>query len=174
VRAAYCEKLVIQPPFTLTEIEPTQVSSNNPKLVVIKGENLPPEVVVFFGDKQAVQAKSRPGRKEIEATPPKGLAGSVEVRVVAPDGRDARIALHFLTDPIPRPYYKHLDGQKFKAKRLQLGHIQAEVATLIGRSTTYIWQIENGLNKPSDDTYEKIANYFNTPLVEFLKESPKV
>src|SRR5262249_49672706 len=89
VRAAYCEKLVIKPPSTLTEIEPAQVSSKAPKIVVIRGENLPTEADVYFGNQKGDKVKCRPGRKEIEAVPPHGLAGSVEVRVVAPDGRDA-------------------------------------------------------------------------------------
>lgn len=168
VRAAYCERLTIQPPIVLTQIDPPQLFSNDPKPVTITAVNIPATVAVLFGEQKAVQVQCHPEQGRIEALPPKGLTGSVEVHVVAPDGRDAVIALHFLTDPVPRPYAKSLDRQKIRAKRLELKHTQAQVAAAIGYSTSYVGQLENAKNNPPDEVFDKIAAFFGAPLEDFL------
>ncbi len=168
VRAAYCKRLTMQPPIKLIQINPPQLFSNAPQPVTISGENIPPLVDVFFGQQQAVQVQCDHNQGCIVAVPPKGLTGPVDVRVVAPDGHDARIALHFLTNPPPKPYAKSLNRQKIKAKRLELKHTQAQVAAAIGYATGYIGQLENKHNNPPDAVFDKIAAFFGTPLEDFL------
>jgi len=171
------QKLVITPPrlpqpFTLTQIEPSAVLSHERTAILIRGENLPENVRVAFGELPAVDAVCRPAEGEIEATAPAGLRGDVQVRVE--DAADAEnwaiIALRYADRTPSKPYCNSLSGAKFRKQRLALGLIQKEVAKRIGVHVNTIGNIEREtLSGRADENYEKLAKCYEKPLHFFLR-----
>lgn len=181
VRTAYRQRLeginskpIQLPPIVLTRVEPSVIAVHDLRPVVIYGEHLPPDAKVCFGAEEGTQVQVRSDEGRIEVVPPKSPVGLVEVRVVAHDGRDGKIAFRFIerTEP-PHPYAEHLDRAKFEAKRDALRLSRARVAALIGSNYGYIWRFEKGLiKKPPDEVFDKLARLYETPLADFMKGPP--
>jgi hypothetical protein len=170
----------------LTSIEPREVMSHEETPVLIRGENLPAEVqVLFAGQPASALPVCRPSLGEIDATTPVGLVGDVEVQVKAADdpGNGGTLMLRFMEREVPRPYREHIAGERLKARRLELGLNQKEVAERLQSShpdisqlsrakgwQPYISKLEKeAWQKAPDQVYVWLAEVYGMPLSSFLK-----
>lgn len=148
--------------------------SHEPTAVLVRAENLPAEVRVLFAGQPALTPPvCRPNAGEIDVTTPVGLVGDVEVRIEAADdqGNADAAVLRFTERQVPRPYHQHLDRQRLRARREQLGLKQKDVAELVGSKQPYISSLETGkwADAP-DELYARLAEVYRMPLSSFLKQ----
>jgi hypothetical protein len=164
---------LIRPPLHLTSVEPREVISHEPTVLLIRGENIPNEVKVFFdGQPAPPEPVCRPGVGEIDVTTPTELVGDIEVRVEAADDPKNRgsLTLRFVKREVPRPYCKHIDRQKLRACREQLKLTQKDAAEMVGTKQPYISKLETGRwSDAPDDLYARLAESYGFPLSYFLK-----
>jgi DNA-binding XRE family transcriptional regulator len=157
----------------LTAIEPREVMSHEPTAVLIQGENLPAEVrVLFAGQTVLAQPVCRPAEGQIDATTPTGLVGDVEVRVEARDDPDnaACLLLRFVEREVPRPYCRHIDRRRLKARREELKLTQKDVAQQVGSLQPYISRLETGRwTDAPDELFVRLAEVYGLPLSQLLK-----
>ena len=64
-------------------------------------------------------------------------------------------------------------GENVKARRLELGLTQQELADRVKISQPYVAKIEAGLVWPYAKTFSRIADTLNTQPSALLKENPK-
>jgi hypothetical protein len=143
-------------------------------VVLIRGEHIPTEVqVLFAGNPASILPICRPEKGEIDATPPTGLLGDVEVRVQSvdkPDNADS-LVLRFVEREVPRPYCKHLDRRILRARREELKLTQQHVAEQVGSSQYRISHLEIGRwTDPPDELFVRLAKLYGLPLRHFLKQ----
>jgi hypothetical protein len=163
-----------RPRIRLAGVEPREVMSHEATAVLIRGENLPAEVrVLFAGQPAETPPVCRPAAGEIDLTTPVGLVGDVEVRVEAADdaGNGDGVVLRFMERQVPRPYHKHIDVQRLRARREQLGLTQKQVADRVGSFQPYISRLEREkwLDAP-DDLFVLLAEVYGVPLSSFVKQ----
>jgi hypothetical protein len=157
----------------LTTLEPREVMSHEPTAVLIQGENFPAEVrVLFAGQPAPMQPVCRPGVGQIDVTTPTGLVDDVEVRVEAMDDPNnaACLILRFVEREVPRPYCRHVDRGRLKARREELKLKQKEVAQQVGSLQPHISRLETGkwADAP-DELFVRLAERYGVPLSHFLK-----
>ncbi len=157
----------------LTEVEPREVVSHETSAVLICGKNLPADVrVLFNGQPVEMPPVCRPATGEIDVTTPAGLVGDVEVRVEAADdpNNSDSVQLHFMQRPVPLPYCEHIDPQKLKDRRRELGLTQKQAGDWVGKKPWEIGKLERAEWKDApDELYARLAQVYEAPLSSFLK-----
>jgi transcriptional regulator with XRE-family HTH domain len=140
--------------------------------VLIRGEHLPADVRVLFAGKPTTGAVvCRPVVGEVDVTTPVGLVGDVEVRVEARDdpSNGAALVLRFMEREVPRPYHRHISGQRLRVRREALGLTQKQVAERTGSKQPYISALErNKWAGAPDELYVRLAEVYGMPLSSFL------
>jgi hypothetical protein len=161
--------------------------SHEATAVLIRGENFPAEVrVLFAGQPTEIPPVCRPGAGEIDVTTPAGPMGDVEVSVEAADdsANADNLMLRFMEREVPRPYRKHLAGQRLKSRRQELQLTQKEVAEQVRSLPSgiselsrvkdwqpYISRVENeSWDKAPDELYVLLAETYRLPLSFFLRQ----
>jgi transcriptional regulator with XRE-family HTH domain len=61
-------------------------------------------------------------------------------------------------------------GFKIKKEREKKGIKQLELAEAVNVSQSWLSKVESELSQPDSNTLEKIANYLNVPVQQFIKE----
>jgi hypothetical protein len=162
-----------RPRIRVTGIEPREVMSHEATAVLIRGENLPADMrVLFAGQPAGMPPVCRPATGEIDATTPVGLVGDVDVRVEAADdpGNGETVKLRFMVREVPRPYHRHLDPQRLRTRREQMGLTQKQVAERVGSFQPHISKLERGKWPAPDDLFVRLAEVYRLPLSSFVKQ----
>jgi hypothetical protein len=175
----YAQLIAPQPPPApvITAVLPAKVPSHEAKAVRIQGRHFRPEVAVLLANHKIIPVTYHPneGSTEVlEITTPVGLLGEVEVRVQAADDsqRFATVKLRF-EDPVPRPYAQHLDRQKFRRRREEMGLWQIDVARKVdGLTARSISDFEVNHWNPPDEIIELIATALGRSVADFRKDAP--
>ncbi len=61
-------------------------------------------------------------------------------------------------------------GQRIKARRQELGLTLRELADKVGRTASFLSQIERGRSSPSIESLQRISNALDVPIFYFLLE----
>jgi hypothetical protein len=160
----------------ISAILPEQVPPHEPTVVQIQGNHFQPEVLVFLNGRPITPVLPQPNEgstEVIEITTPIGLLGEVEVRVQAADDpqRFATAKLLFV-DPPPRPYAQHVDREKIKKRRLELGMSPGGLGAEAGVSGGWLGRFERNSWNPSDDVIERIVSALGGTVADFRKDAP--
>ena len=129
--------------------------------------------VLFAGQPVETPSVCRADEGQIDATTPVGLVGDVDVRVEAADDPEngASLVLRFMERQPQRPYCRHIDRQRLRARREELGLTQTEVANRIKSKQSYISKLETGKwTDAPDDLYVRLAELYGMPLSSFLRQ----
>jgi DNA-binding XRE family transcriptional regulator len=167
----------LTPPIVLTGINPIEVLDHEPCLIVLSGQNFPDDVEVYFNQQQVEPVTCRPDQGQIEVTTQieRVLNVSyveVDVRVQACNNpaNSAAITLFVVGCEVPRPYHQHIDRQLLRQRRNDVRLTQTEVGMQLGRSQSYIAQLEGGRNQPSDEIFIALARLYRRPLAAFMRQ----
>ena len=157
----------------INAIEPREVVAPEQRPLLVRGENFPADVRIFFAGRPAPTPPiCRPEVGEIDVTPPADLEGDIEVRVEAANdaSNGASLLLRFLAQSLPRPYCRCIDPQQLKIRRLELDLTQTSVAERVGTRQQYISRLERGdWAKVPDDLYVRLAELYDRPLSYFQR-----
>jgi DNA-binding XRE family transcriptional regulator len=166
----------LSPAPVITAVLPAQVPPHEPKAVRIEGRHLRPEVNVFLGGRPITPVTYHPNEgstEVIEITTPAGLLGEVELRVQATDDsqRFATTKLRFV-DPLPRPYAQHVDREKVRKRRTELGLNQTQLGARVGVNQTNISRFERDKWDPPDEVIHQIVVALGGSVADFRKGAP--
>lgn len=175
---------------TISSIQPTNIISETPQPLILKGTHLPANIrVTFNGIVSALTPIARPADGEIDVTPPPNLpTGPVTVCIEETKNPEnqATITLDVtsITD-VPRPYSYWIDGKKLKSQREHLKQLHSPqytqdwVSEEINRSLPHlrlnknrISQLENGKwTDAPDEVYDSLAALYGVPLHQLQREA---
>lgn len=177
LQSQYARRIAPPPPTkpTITAVEPSQVLPYAPTTVRLFGQHFGPDAKVFLAGKPIpVTTRDPEGTTEVlEITTPAGHFGDVEVRVQSSDDPNcfATTQLCFV-DPVPTPYAQHVDRQKMRNRREELGLTQTQLGAQVGINQTRISQFERRKWDPSDEEVERIAHALGQTVVDFRLDDP--
>jgi hypothetical protein len=160
----------------ITEVIPSQVVPHEPTAVRIHGRHFRPEVAVFLAGRPItpITCHVNDGQTEvIEITTPVGHLGAVELRVQAADDpqRFATAQLTFVDTP-PRPYWRYVGRDKFKARRRELGMTQGQLGKALQEPAWKVGNFENDHWQAPDEFIERLARALGRTVADFRKDAP--
>ena len=159
----------INSPIKFRSVDPPRIPAGKPSPLAIHAEDLPRDVIVYFGDAVAERVVCRAGRGLVEVTAPPGLNGLVEIRVVDAEDPSNQATGSVMFSSIHSPYYECIDRKRFRDQRKELGLTQVQVASRLNVSSNKISQFETGSwTKPNDQFIEDLARLFNSEVDDFL------
>jgi DNA-binding XRE family transcriptional regulator len=160
----------------ITAIVPAEIPPHEPKAVRIQGRHFQPAVTVFLAGRPMTPVTYHPNEgstEVIEITTPVGLLGEVEVRVqVADDSKRFATAKLRFVDPLPRPYAEHVDREKIKKRRKEMGLVQVQVGERVGLTAARISRFETNQWNPPDDVVQRIVAALGGTITDFRKDAP--